>query len=360
MEAISLIEAERLLKDYPDVFRSQTSEGLGLKLFTYSHPRWSVFRDEPLAKEMRGAIFHLETGRLISLPFPKFFNLGENEESEFPEHVDRFMASEKFDGSLAQLFRLPDGTTRFASRSSLEGYVANSAFSDISPREHETLLFEFLDPDNRIVIRHTEKSLVGLGSRKVAGSFHHDPRVWKEFSHGELKDLLLRLSTMQGTEGLVFSWEEDGETRFLKAKTPWYSSLHGAITDLTTKRVLTAWASNELDDMIGFLYQQGEDDIRMQVMGCGDRVIEILTAAANSALLVADPTTRKSFALSLRGPEHQLVFPSLMAAYKEGTKPSIGDVIQRFRDSLLASRTTFYRLVDLLPPVNGTMLKENL
>ncbi|MFX4798009.1 hypothetical protein ABTB70_18940, partial [Acinetobacter baumannii] len=49
----------------------------GMVLLTYLFHDAKLFAQEPLARELRGAVWEEATGDLLSRPFPKFYNLGE-------------------------------------------------------------------------------------------------------------------------------------------------------------------------------------------------------------------------------------------------------------------------------------------
>lgn len=86
----------------------RVSSGDGLVLFVYtretffekSHSGW-----DPVTMAARGLVFDAVTGRLVALPFPKFFNLGERPETQ-PHALpaEPLMVMEKLDGSLVILF----------------------------------------------------------------------------------------------------------------------------------------------------------------------------------------------------------------------------------------------------------------
>lgn len=276
MEA-TLESFEELYGKYSNYLKRQIYDGK--VLFDYYVPNWSMFRDDPLSLECRGIIFDLETGGVVSRPFAKFFNLGENEltsrervEALVRQHGALLMP--KLDGSLVQITS-HKGELMVASRSSMSretGYVRRAVEALVSGNSelvgyiHKfpdyTFLFEYLDPKNIIVIAHEEEKLVFLNARnKITGEYAFDklpelPPVdkvssrevgWEEFS-----SIIEELKHQNNFEGYVFYVPEVG---FFKVKTPWYVDLHKILSDFTVKNVLEAWAKDGVDDLIATLNQ---------------------------------------------------------------------------------------------------------
>jgi len=114
-------------------------------------------------KQCRGLIFN-KCGDIIARPFPKFFNLGEHEESEIPN--EPFEAWEKMDGSLGILYfhEGPKIATR-GSFDSEQAIKANEMLTryDISSFDPTvTYLFEIIYPDNRIVVDYGQEERLVL------------------------------------------------------------------------------------------------------------------------------------------------------------------------------------------------------
>lgn len=119
----------------------------------------------------RGLIFEEETGRLMARPFPKFFNLGEMEETRLENLPNEpYRIWEKVDGSLGIIFHY-DGEWRVATRGSLSSDQAIRGQEilkkyDLSQVNKElTLLVEIIYPENRIICDYgQEEMLVLLGA----------------------------------------------------------------------------------------------------------------------------------------------------------------------------------------------------
>ena len=137
----------------------------GLELFNYTmeatfEKHWNVF-----TLISRGLILHPATQRIVALPFPKFFNYGEVEES-LPNLG--FTTSTKMDGSLGILYHWM-GKWHVATRGSFESDQAVWAEAKLKDYytyfldRDITYLAEIIYPQNRIVVSYGYEDLVLLG-----------------------------------------------------------------------------------------------------------------------------------------------------------------------------------------------------
>jgi len=161
-------EFENLVKE--GYLRSSTKGGL--ILFDYTDKtaferNWSQF-----TKISRGLILEADTGLLVAKPFPKFFNLGETEETS----IDRlpmqqgYKSFEKVDGSLGIIFNY-QGYWNISTRDSFYSDQAGVAqimlkqYNMMSIPDSITLLVEIIYPENKIVVDcRGQKKLVFLGA----------------------------------------------------------------------------------------------------------------------------------------------------------------------------------------------------
>jgi RNA ligase len=119
----------------------------------------------------RGLILEKKTGEVVAKPFPKFFNIGEMEET-FLDNLpkDKYEVFEKVDGSLGILFYYNEEwqlSTRgsFYSDQAINGRSFLSKYDvDFLPHFY-TYLVEIIYPDNKIIVNYgDEKKLVLLGA----------------------------------------------------------------------------------------------------------------------------------------------------------------------------------------------------
>lgn len=119
----------------------------------------------------RGLILDAEAERVIATPFPKFFNLGEMDET-MPD--EPFEVYEKLDGSLIILFHHGDrwnavtrGSFESAQGRWAQDIVDGTDLSALVPGT--TYLAEAVYPENRIVVKYDESALVFLAAYDAEG-----------------------------------------------------------------------------------------------------------------------------------------------------------------------------------------------
>lgn len=127
----------------------------------------------------RGIVFDLD-GNLVALPFRKFFNLGENQET-MPDALPRgypFDASRKMDGHLAIIFRYVDQilmTTR-GSFDSPTGKIGNELLAAIVRKKSGTSL----------ICSTTPRCCVNFSTRARASTFNTAKRMTALSSSGRI------------------------------------------------------------------------------------------------------------------------------------------------------------------------------
>lgn len=122
-----------------------------------------------LTRISRGLIFDLN-GKLVAKPFPKFFNLGEMEETRLTAlPSEPYEVFEKIDGSLGIIFHYSDEwhvATRgsFSSEQAAKGLEILKTYKMQCLTPGVTYLVEIVYPSNKIVVNYgNEEKLVLLG-----------------------------------------------------------------------------------------------------------------------------------------------------------------------------------------------------
>lgn len=134
--------------------------------------------EDKYIREARGIAFLNETGEIISRPIAKFFNFGERDE----DHIDVFefegsLFEAKEDGSMIHALNLPLGF-RLATRAGItdislkaEALIATNMvyqrFINECLRSNLTPIFEYVAPDNKIVIKYDQPELILLDTRHM-------------------------------------------------------------------------------------------------------------------------------------------------------------------------------------------------
>ncbi|MFJ9077298.1 AAA family ATPase [Streptomyces sp. NPDC102278] len=138
---------------------------LPLSIYTYTRTAQYEQVWNQVTRRCRGLVADEATGRIVALPLPKFFNVGEHESGQpyAPALPDEpFEVYDKVDGSLAVVFHYAD-RWRVASKGSFISAQATWAQRRLDGLDTSTLvpgvtyLAEILYPQNRIVVDYGER-----------------------------------------------------------------------------------------------------------------------------------------------------------------------------------------------------------
>lgn len=138
-----------------------------------------------LRREARGIIFCAKTGKVISRPLHKFFNVGEKPETSINsiDFNQNHVILHKLDGSFIRPFRTYDGKLRIGTKMGETDVAAQAAEFFFARQEYVnagnwacdndiTLIFEWVSRKNRIVLNYEEDNLVLLAARhNVSGEY---------------------------------------------------------------------------------------------------------------------------------------------------------------------------------------------
>lgn len=202
-----------------------------------------------LRRNCRGATFCAASGTLVSLPWHKFFAVGQNPEVAW----DRLRGCaatvyEKLDGVMIHLFVHPATglllpSTRRSARTAQAQAAARflatlPAVATAAAELYEagyTPLFEFCSPDHQVVVAHPVPRLVYLLSRHRATGAYADHRDRFADAVARVPTAIADLPVLlqeDGFEGFVCHLEgvpDDAPHKLVKFKTPWYSARHRAV-----------------------------------------------------------------------------------------------------------------------------------
>lgn len=224
-----------------------------------------------MRRECRGIIFD-DNGKIMSRPFHKFFNVGERDETQL-HNLDLtapHVIMEKMDGSMIRPLRV-GGLIRLGTKMGLTDTAAQAEEYLMSRADHAdimifierlmdfgmTPLFEFVSPENRIVIEYKEADLVLLGIRdNVSGNYlvpqHATPKTLTQVPRygsvdGSFEDYIARQRGREGREGDIVRFDSG---HMLKIKNDWYVRIHKVKDKIRSDRhILALLLENELDDL---------------------------------------------------------------------------------------------------------------
>jgi len=331
--------------------KEQTIRGNRVVQYSYMLASWSDFED-PLgdgslnARELRGITFveQDDGGWRRFLMLSKFHNVNETIGwmEEDLEYLDVVRVDTKFDGSLISPIELEDGSVVMKSKFSFESDQAVAA-QDILDGDPEMklmvkkaldsdihLTFEYVAPDNRIVLMYPDPKLVLLQARSgITGKYLDlsclDSVMGKtpscENAHIEtnpeygLEDLLAWAKNEQNIEGWVVQFSNG---KLAKIKTDWYFKLHGLVSQDGTGTKMNSLIACAVDELIDDVLSQiplDFTDVRERIITVSDDVVHYVNGLVGeiSTILHEDgDLIRKDFAIRYR--EHPM-FSIMMRLY---------------------------------------------
>ena len=225
---------------------------------------------------MRGLTFC--NGELVALPWPKFFNRGENEATKNVDFTKVKYIFEKVDGSLISFFRVAEDI-ELKSMKSIESDVSHRAraYAETRPDVYsfvEKLLdkalspmFEYVSPNNKIVLNY-EENFIFLGARNLlTGEILYpvyDIEVPESITHPAIFDNMEEAKeflTREDVEGIVLTFENG---LMMKMKTEHYCRIHKLLDNFVPKNLVANLAEGSFDDVIGLLTDNGlENEIAL-------------------------------------------------------------------------------------------------
>ena len=292
--------------------------------------------DDPLRLECRGIKFHPD-GTLMARPFHKFFNIGEELR---PEEIDLsvpHIVMEKLDGSMVHPALLDDELVFMTRMGDTD--IAKAAFSFAEKHDPMMLqfcrdalnkgftpIFEYVSPDNRIVVRYEEPALILLAIRNTrTGEYLWDMGVGdmptvsidRRGISTDIHSFIDAVKGLKGKEGFVIRFE-NGLT--LKMKADEYVLRHRAKSDIgLEKNALMVVLNGDQDDVIPLLHK---DDAAL-LKDYAQQICEALDTYA--AMIKFDlergkDLSRKDFAINIVSKRALLFRPALYLAL-DGMEP---------------------------------------
>ena len=234
--------------------RSSPHRDLPLLVWNYT-PKTQYenkFGEFPILRRCRGLITDLE-GNIVAGGFAKFFNYEEHHISEIP-HGQKIEITEKMDGSLLIMFRYMN-TVVYSTRGSFysdQALAASDLYKELYDEnwieDGRTYLFEYISPDNRIVVSYESSDLIHLAvldsitghdlpkdSRfKLVPTFEVEGGVFGHDLYEKLKSL-----NSSNKEGFVIRALSDGTCPDWRCKIKFedYCMLHRIVTGVSNRSI---------------------------------------------------------------------------------------------------------------------------
>ena len=343
-------------------------DGYPVSLFNYRLASSSEFKTYK-SREMRGICFVFNKDRSLFnryILLEKFFNLNQVPDTLYSvvkNYKIKFI-NNKEDGSIASFIKLPNGKVVGRTKMGFDNDQANGInriyrtntdvkkFVDWALDNDITPIFEFVAPNNRIVLRYPGEELILLRLRDLDGK-HIDIRdhldkvgsirvaPFEDEIH-DLDQLIDLTATQVDKEGSIVTCEdENGHDFFFKLKTPWYIALHGILsTDIHRENVIIGYVlDDKIDDILG---QVPEDNI--ETHDRINKIISIVKKSLNDKSVdiekdyqnyIKSDMSRKDYALSPRkdNPNFGFVMNMVKADdLKKMSKEEILDIYDNMED----------------------------
>lgn len=336
-------EAVRMTGGTEDLFYSSETiiDGYKIVTFNYRLAQYNDFINPPggvkNAFEMRGLTYVFNTdGTLYEryLLLDKFFNLNQVPSTLYHEVKDLKINNiySKEDGSVITFIKLPNGKVIAKTKMSFEAdqakganlvYSENNKLKDFinwSLENNITAIFEYVAPDNRIVLKYYERDLILLRLRDNKTGEYLNLDDFKEKLEGiklaskyefTLNELIELAKSESDVEGWVVQFEGG---KMIKIKTEWYFTLHGLITeDIHRENLLIGHILDEnIDDILSKIEVDDVETIDRinYITEVVQKWIKLRISSINKTYLIYEKLGRKEFALSYRKDKD---FPFVMA-----------------------------------------------
>jgi T4 RnlA family RNA ligase len=346
--------------------------GFNVSVFNYRLAQYKDFSnpipDKPELKgyEMRGLTFVFnEDGSLFNryVLLEKFFNLNQVPESLYSvvKNYKIKFVNNKEDGSIASFVKLPNGKVVGKSKMGFDNdqadginrvYKTNKevkSLVDWALNNNIVPIFEYVAPNNRIVLRYPSEELILLRLRDNITGKHIDIRdhldkvgsirvaPFEDEIH-DLDKLIELTATQVDKEGSIVTCEDEhGRDFFFKLKTPWYCERHGLLTeDLYREHIIIGYIlDDKIDDILG---QVPEDEKEAHIRI--NKIINIVKKAVNDKSIEIEKSyqdyiksgmSRKDYALLPRKANPNFGFVMAMVKADDMRKMSKEQIINYYK-----------------------------
>ena len=283
-------EFEQLIQKNKSMFtkrENQKQPGVFTYYYVYNgFRRYLNDKKLDIYREMRGAVYNSNIGTIYP-SVPKFFNYNENELFDKPIVGDKKIINSvmKMDGSLIIPYEYK-GEIYFKTIRSFDNEVLDRMYEELDNKLEDIKdivkefykqglqpLFEYISPNNKIVVTYNKPELVLIMVRKldtleIINDFRnlellqqkHLPfkiaPVYKEHIGKTLQELKdkMRDYDKTGIEGFVVCFENNSNTDLVKMKTDWYIKQHH-YSALSLNQIKTRL------DILDLILEGKEDDI---------------------------------------------------------------------------------------------------
>lgn len=287
----------------------KNSNGTPVRIFGYRFASYSDWL-KPSALEARGITFDItdiEKPKILCRPMQKFFNLNENPFTADLDISKTLQLMDKADGSLISFYY--DNGLQAKSKMSCSSDQAIAAlnlakqdpklaeFLEVHTKLGYTFNFEYVAPNNRVVVFYDKAKLILLNVRENLYGNYVDREAVEEsleaydvskdylveiFDHTKSTEIIQNSKDLVGVEGYVGVMNNV----WFKVKTPWYLALHKVKDQMTApSKTLIAIAEEAYDDLYSL---SGTDAERAYL----DIALDVYTNFLNEQIQAIEGTHR--------------------------------------------------------------------
>lgn len=329
---ITLDQAYEALQGRKEFVTTETDKTISFDYIIIMDDSFNDSKYGLIRRNFRGITFD-KNGKLLSLPFPKFFNINQNAESQFVDHKHKnAVVYEKADGTMIHCYLL-DGkivasTCRSASniqsRDALnflnaDNLLQNKILESIDAGY--TPIFEWVAPHNQVVVWYEQPRLIYLMSRhRESGSYLFEEKYEDGVIRYDVKfgDILNSVSG-ENFEGYVCHLE-DGN--IFKVKTPWYLLRHKSV-DLISKpkyKIYEVALNGYLDDVMSLapathleIYKSVQKEVDTDLLACKIDLERVFNEALKQCGDMNDIGYRKRFVELVKGSDNFSAYMMLLS-----------------------------------------------
>jgi T4 RnlA family RNA ligase len=366
--------------------------GYNISVFNYRLAQYTDFtnpidnNDNSDHKELRGLTFVFNTDGSVYKRFlllEKFFNLNQAPESMYSvvRNYPIKNISNKEDGSIASFIELPNkkiiGKTKagfnnsqsiainrlYKNRSDINKFINWSITNDLTP------IFEYVSPENKIVLDYTDDDLILLKIRDNNTGKHLDTKNYLDIISTikiapteeceDLDKLIDLMSKSINKEGvIVHTVDNNGDDLFYKIKTPWYIALHGLMTnDIYRENIIIEHILNDnIDDILGQLPENNTNTYNRII-----KIIDIVKKTINDKISSIEESYETFIKMGKNRKEFALLYLKTDPNFPFVIRLDNGDDVYDMAKDWLRKKTNKLNIArDFLKSIDSTLFFEDI
>jgi RNA ligase len=305
---IDRLELDRLINE--GMIIDNRHKNLPLTILNYSKIAQFQKNWSPLTLQARGLVID-DNDEIIARPFKKFFNMEELKANEIPN--EKYEVYKKMDGSLGILFFYAN-TWHMATRGSFISEQAERGLSIFNNKYGNlikdldvelTYLFEIIYPENRIVVDYGD-----MENLVLLGAVHTDSGQEVDIENINLPFIKVdkyEMVNFQDLKNRNILNEEGYVIRFIpsnfrmKIKFEDYVTLHGIVTEFSTKKVWEILKDEQdLDKLLEMVPDEFYDKVKVVYDDLRKQFSTLKLKASHVAVESQKFSSRKEIALWLK------------------------------------------------------------